>query len=401
MDLELIGRLKKPADTKIVLLLMDGLGGLPIKPGGLTELESAKTPNLDKLAKESICGMHETVGPGITPGSGPGHLGVFGYDPVKYQVGRGVLAALGVDFDLTHQDVAARGNFCTIDDQGKVTDRRAGRISTDTNKELCKILDTIKLPGVELFVQTVKEHRFLIVLRGEGLSGAIKDTDPQEVGKKPLPPKGTSPNAEKTVKMLTEFVKQAEQKLADQHPANMVLLRGFAKFPDWPRVEDAYGLKACAIAVYPMYRGVAKLIGMQTVDAGTSIEEEFSALEKNWKDFDFFFMHVKTTDSAGEDGDFDRKVKIIEQVDSLLPKITALAPDVIVVTADHSTPSAMKMHSWHPVPIMLWSKYCRPDPVSRIAECECVAGGLGPRFPATDIMPLALANAMRLEKFGA
>jgi 2,3-bisphosphoglycerate-independent phosphoglycerate mutase len=401
MDLGLIGRLKKPADTKIVLLLMDGLGGLPMKTGGLTELETAKTPNLDKLAKESICGLLETVGAGITPGSGPGHLGVFGYDPVKYQVGRGVLAALGVDFDLTHQDVAARGNFCTIDDQGKVTDRRAGRISTDTNKELCKILNTIKLPGVELFVQTVKEHRFLIVLRGEGLSGAIKDTDPQEVGKKPLPPKGTSPDAEKTVKILTEFVKQAAQKLADQHPANMVLLRGFAKFPDWPRVEDAYGLKACAIAVYPMYRGVAKLIGMQTVDAGTSIEEEFAALEKTWKDFDFFFMHVKTTDSAGEDGDFDRKVKIIEQVDSLLPKITALSPDVIVVTADHSTPSAMKMHSWHPVPVMLWSKYCRPDPVSRFAECECIAGGLGPRFPATDIMPLALANAMRLEKFGA
>ena len=401
MELTRIKQLVQPADSKVVLLVMDGLGGIPREEGGPTELEAAKTPNLDKLASRAICGLHEPVGAGITPGSGPAHLGVFGYDPIRYQVGRGVLAALGIGHPLTKKDVAARGNFCSIDDQGLVTDRRAGRIGTETNQELCKLLSEIDIPGVDVHVKTVKEHRFLLVLSGDGLSGDIADTDPQQTGYAPLEPTGRSAEAEKTVEALKTFVSKAEDVLKDQHPANMLLLRGFAKFPDWPRFNDVFGVRAAAIASYPMYRGVGKLIGMEALEAGADIEDEIATLRANWNDYDFFYVHVKKVDSSGEDGDFDRKVSVIEHTDRVLPDILDLDPDVVVVTGDHSTPAVLKAHSWHPVPTLLYSKYARPDEVKAFGERACVAGGLGPRIPAVDLMPIAMANALRLEKFGA
>jgi 2,3-bisphosphoglycerate-independent phosphoglycerate mutase len=401
MDFTIIRDLAESAETKIVLLVMDGLGGLPMEPGGLTELETADTPNLDRLAAHGICGLHQPVAPGVTPGSGPSHLALFGYDPIKYQVGRGVLSALGIDFDLKANDVAARGNFCTLDDDGRVADRRAGRIPTEKNKELCALLRQIQLPGVEVFVETVKEYRLLLVLRGDGLSGELSDTDPQEIGEEPLEPKPSSAEAEETASLVREFVDQARQILADHHPANMLLLRGFSKLPDWPSFEKVFGLRAAAIAAYPMYRGVAKLVGMDVLNTGVSIGEELETLKTHWKDYDYFFFHVKPTDSAGEDGDFDRKVQLIEEVDAVVPQLLALEPDVLLVTGDHSTPSLLKYHSWHPVPVLLWSRHCRQDGVDRFGERACMAGGLGPRIPAVDLMPLALANAMRLEKFGA
>lgn len=401
MDLDFIKTLVKPAETKIVLLVIDGLGGLPRKSDNLTELEAANTPNLDSLAKKGICGLQQPVGPGITPGSGPGHLGIFGYDPVKYKVGRGVLAALGIGFDLQPGDVAARGNFCTIDENGNVLDRRAGRIPTEKNKELCEILRDIKLPGVEVFVETVKEHRCLIVLRGENLSGDIIDTDPQEIGKKPLQPQALSSDGTHTAELVSQFLDQVNNVLADQHPANMILLRGFSKKPNWPSMQEAFGLKSAAIAGYPMYRGVSKLIGMDILETGSTIKDEFTTLENHWADYDFFYLHVKKTDSAGEDGDFDRKVSVIEETDREIPRLLNLNPDVIIVTGDHSTPSLMKAHSWHPVPVLIWSKLCRADKVDCFGERACITGGLGSRLPAIDLMPLALANAKRLEKFGA
>jgi 2,3-bisphosphoglycerate-independent phosphoglycerate mutase len=401
MDLDFIKKLVKPANTKIVLLLMDGLGGLPRESDNLTELETAKTPNLDALASKSICGLQLPVDAGITPGSGPGHLGVFGYDPKKYQVGRGVLAALGIDFDLKPQDVACRGNFCTIDDNGKILDRRAGRISTEKNQELCEKLREIKIPGVEIFVETVKEHRFLLVFRGENLSGKIIDTDPQAIGEKPLDPKPLSPDADKTVNLVKQFIEQTKTILADQKPANMVLLRGFSQRPTWPSYKESFGLKSAAIAAYPMYRGLARLLGMDLLETGQTIHDEFTALEKNWNNYDFFFIHIKKTDSSGEDGDFDRKVSIIEEVDKEIPRLMKLNPDVIIVTGDHSTPSLLKVHSWHPVPVLLYSKYCRADNVKAFGERACITGGLGPRLPAVDLLPIALANAKRIEKFGA
>lgn len=401
MELDFIQNLIEPNNSKIVLLVMDGLGGLPMESGGPTELESAETPNLDRLAVDGICGLQQPVGPGITPGSGPGHLGLFGYDPLKYQVGRGVLSALGIDFDLQPNDVAARGNFCTINDQGIVTDRRAGRIPSEKNQELVKILEQIELPGIAFFVQTVKEYRFLFVLRGEDLSGEISDTDPQEVGEKPLQPKALNPQAQKTADLVSQFVDQARDLLADQHPANMVILRGFSKHPDWPQMKDVYGLKPAAIAAYPMYRGVAKLVGMDLLETGTAVEEEFSVLEDHWENYDFFFLHVKRTDSAGEDGDFERKKHLIEEVDQYIPRLMDLKPDVLIVTGDHSTPARMKYHGWQPVPVILWSKVCRSNGVEHFGERACMQGGLGPRIPAKDLMPIALANARRMEKFGA
>jgi len=401
MDHSFIKHLAKPADTKIVLMIIDGLGGVERKKNGPTELEAARTPNLDTLAAEGICGLHTPAGPGITPGSGPAHLAVFGYDPVQHQVGRGVLSGLGIDFDIQPGDIACRGNFCTVDEQGRVTDRRAGRIPTEMNEELCELLRTIEIPGTELFVKTVKQYRFLLVIRGLESSHKVADTDPQEVGKKPLEPEPLCAEAEKTANTASEFILKASDVLADSSPANMVLLRGFSSLPDWDSFTDVFGVKAAAIAGYPMYRGVSKLIGMEVLETGDKPEEEIGVLESNWNDFDFFYVHIKLTDSAGEDGDFDRKVSVIEEVDTLIPRITALNPDVIAVTGDHSTPAVLKYHSWHPVPVIIHSDHCRRDNAKEFSERACMAGGLGPRFPAVDIMPIILANAMRLNKFGA
>ena len=401
MDLDFISKLVKPADTKIVMLVLDGLGGHPNQENGPTELEKAYTPNLDNLAKKSICGLQTPVDSGITPGSGPGHLGIFGFDPKKYQIGRGTLEALGIDFDLKPGDIAARGNFCTIDKNGNITDRRAGRISTEKNQEICKLLcEHINIPGVKVFVETVKEHRLLIVLRGEGLKGNLIDTDPQRIGVKPLEPKGGH-GSEKTVEIVKNFLKQTKDILSNHHPANMVLLRGFSEKPNWPIFPDVFGLKSAAISCYPMYRGVARLLGMTLLETGQTVEDEFKTLEKNWDNYDFFFLHVKKTDSYGEDGNFDSKVKAIEEVDLLIPKLMNLNPDVVIVTGDHSTPSVLKSHSWHPVPLLIYSKQCRPDRVEKFGERDCITGGLGPRLPAVDILPIAMANALRLEKFGA
>ena len=401
MDFDVLRKLRDVNKSKIVYLVMDGLGGLPLEPGGQTELESAHTPNLDKLASEAVTGLHQAIGPGITPGSGPAHLALFGYDPLKYTVGRGVLSALGIDFDLQPGDVAARGNFCTVDENGVVTDRRAGRISTEENIKRLELMKDITLPGVEVHLRPVKEYRFLLVLRGEGLDGALADTDPQDVGEKPLPARALQPAAQKTAKLVDNFVAQAGKALAGHEPANMVLLRGFAQRPNWPTLEDIYGIRSIAIAAYPMYRGVARLLGMQCIAAADSLEQEIDMLEQHWEDYDFFFVHAKKIDSYGEDGNFQAKAQVIEQVDALIPRIRALNPDVIIVTGDHSTPAAMKRHSWHPVPVLLWSRVCRPDNVTQFGERALTQGGLGPRIPAIELMPLAMANAQRFDKYGA
>lgn len=401
MDFKVLQELVVPGQSKIAMVVMDGLGGLPVAPSGKTELESARKPNLDALAEQSVLGLADPVGPGITPGSGPGHLGIFGYDPTQYEIGRGVLEALGIDFELGPNDVAARGNFCSMDAAGNLTDRRAGRIPTELNQQLVQDLRTIHLPGVELFVETVKDYRFVLVMRGEGLGDGLSETDPQRLGVPALPVHATRHDSERSAQLANEFIAQARRLLADKHPANMILLRGFAKHPAMPTFKDVYGLNAAAIAVYPMYRGLAKLLGMKTLKVpGEAIADEFTVLEQNWNDFDFFYLHVKKTDSAGEDGDFDRKVHVIEELDSQLPRLMALKPDVVIVGGDHSTPSLLKSHSWHPVPVLLYSKYCRADNLGEYGERACARGSLG-RLPSKDLMPIALANALRLTKFGA
>ena len=400
-DFELLRELLAPNQSKIVLLVMDGLGGIPREPNGPTELELANTPNLDRLASEGNLGLTVPVRPGITPGSGPAHLALFGYDAVQYQIGRGVLESLGIGFDLKPTDVAARGNFCTVDAEGNIVDRRAGRIPTSKCVELCDKLRPIRLPGVEVFVEPVKDYRFCIILRGEGLDGRISDTDPQRKAP-PLAAHATAPEAEHTAALFNEWIAKAFEILKGEQPANALTLRGIASDPGLPRFPEVYGLRSACVAVYPMYKGVSRLVGMDVIDfEGESPADEFATVKAFWDAYDFFFVHVKTTDSRGEDGDFDAKAKVIETVDAALPALLDLKPSVLVVTGDHSTPSVLKSHSWHPVPTLLWAPGAtRRDTGKAYGETECLKGALG-TFAATDLMPLALAHAKRLQKFGA
>lgn len=385
---------------KIVLLVMDGLGGLP-GPEGRTELETARTPNLDQMAAECELGLTDPISIGITPGSGPSHLALFGYDPLQYEIGRGVLEALGVGLHMTARDVASRGNFATIE-KGLITDRRAGRIPTEKNQLICAELAKAipRIQDVEIIIEPGKEHRFTILFRGDGLDGRVGDADPQKTGLPPLPAHALNPAAERTADIINEFVRQANIVLKNHHPANTVLMRGFAKYPDIPSMTDLFKLTPAAIATYPMYRGLAKLVGMKILDAGETIEAEFKRLQAQYAEHDFFYVHIKKTDSYGEDGDFAHKVSIIEEVDRFIPTLRALNPDVIAVTCDHSTPAVMKGHSWHGCPFMLWSRYTRRDGAKAFSELECARGSLG-RFPAVNAMTLMLANALKLEKFGA
>ena len=398
--MDLIREISRQSPTKLVLVVMDGLGGLPDPETGQTELETANTPNLDKLAAKGVCGLTNPVAPGITPGSSPGHLALFGYNPLTCHIGRGVLEAIGIDIDLRPGDVAARGNFCTVDESGVITDRRAGRISTDMSAELCRLLDGIVIEHTQVIVRPVKEHRLVVIFRGDNLDPNISDSDPQQADMAPWTAAALKPEAERTASIATQFIAQAKATLSNRHPANMVLLRGFSMHPNLPTMSDIYKLKAAAIASYPMYRGLAKLIGMEVLDTGITIDDEFATLARNYSSYDFFFIHIKATDAAGEDGDFKRKVAAIEETDKALASLISLEPDVIVVTADHSTPAVLEGHSWHPVPVLLYSRWCRPDKVEEFSEAACLGGGLG-QIPATQVMPLAMANALKLTKYGA
>jgi len=386
--------------SKIVMLVADGLGGLPMTPGGPTELEAANTPNLDALAARGVQGASIPVAPGISPGSGPGHLGLFGYDPIEYLIGRGALEATGIGFEIQPGDVAVRCNFCTLDEQGNISDRRAGRIPTEESAPLAVKLREVSIPGIEIFVEPVKEHRFVVVFRGEGLAGNVYDTDPQATGVPPLAPKASNPDSEKTATVAAEFVEQAKALLKAEKKANCCTMRGFSGKPALPSYEEVYGLKAAAIAVYPMYKGLARLVGMEIVGQSQTLQEEVETLQANWNDYDFFFLHYKYTDSTGEDGDFEAKVKRIEEFDAIIPAVLALSPTVLIVTGDHSTPAYLKSHSWHPVPTLLASDCCRPDPCQHFSETECIRGGLG-QFEAKYLMTLALSNAGRMNKYGA
>ena len=404
-DFDLMEDLHVPGATKIVQLVMDGLGGVPRPQDGKTELEAAQTPNLDALAARSQLGLAIPVRLGITPGSGPAHLALFGYDPLKYDIGRGVLEALGIGFELQPEDVAARGNFCTVDDQGCITDRRAGRIATEFNEKLVALLRDIRLPGVQTFVEPVKDYRFVLALRptaGQTLYANILDTDPQQLGVPPLPARPQDGASEPTAALVNDWIAAARQILKDHPPANSLNLRGIAKDPGLPKFSEVYGLEAAAVATYPMYKGVARLVGMDILPvAGETVEDQVKTLRAHWSRYDYFFFHVKKTDSAGEDGDFQRKAEVIEHVDEVaIPAILDLKPDVLIVTGDHSTPSMLKSHSWHPVPTLLWSKYCLADGVAEFGERACARGSLG-TFPATDEMALAMGHALRLTKYGA
>lgn len=397
---DLMRSLQVDNGSKIVLAVADGLGGLPGLPHGRTELEAAQTPTLDRLAREGICGLQVPVAPGITPGSGPGHLGLFGYDPLEFVVGRGVLSTLGIGFDLRPEDVTARGNFCTLNGDGRVTDRRAGRISSEEGSRLVDKLREIQLPNVEVFVEPIKEYRFALILRGQNLGATVAGTDPEQTGVKPEEPRAQGAHSRRTAELASRFIRAAEERLRGEAQGNGVLLRGFSSLPSWPRMDDIFGLRSRALASYPMYRGLAKLVGMEVPMDLASPGDEIAALRNTWKETDFFFLHFKSSDSAGEDGSFGEKMASLEAFDHHISEVLEMKPDVLMVTGDHSTPALMGSHSFHPVPVVLAAKTCRPDLVEHFGERACLAGGLG-QLPAHQLMPLAMAHAGRLRKFGA
>jgi 2,3-bisphosphoglycerate-independent phosphoglycerate mutase len=400
--MRIVERQAEQTSSRILFLVLDGLGDLPRYGDGLTPLAAAKKPNLDLLARDGCCGRFDPVGPGITPGSGPGHLGLFGYDPTEYEIGRGVLSAVGIDFPLRPGDVAARFNFCTLNREGKISDRRAGRIETEVNRKLVARLREIPAPaGVEVFVETEAEHRGALILRGEKLGHRLTDTDPQQTGVPPLAVKALDAGSKPTAKIVTSFVKSACEALKDEPKANGILLRGFDSLPEIPSLSERFRLRPVCVATYPMYRGLARLVGMEMPQAPAKLAEFPGVMRANREGRDFFFVHVKYTDKAGEDGDFNRKRGVVEEVDRLIPDLLGDGFEVVVVTADHSTPVAHKAHSWHPVPALVWApgRVFR-DPVATFSETTCIAGALG-RMPLRFLIAEALAAAGKLVKFGA
>ncbi len=399
IDFPYLAEVSQRTESKIVMLVVDGLGGLPHPDTGRSELETASLPNLDALARQSACGLTTPVAPGITPGSGPGHLALFGYDPVKYLIGRGVLEALGVGVELAPTDIAARGNLGTVGSSGVVTDRRAGRIPSEESAPLVKLLGEIEVPGVEISVYPVREHRFVMVIAGDGVGEHVGDTDPGLEGVATLEATALSADSRETARAANDFVAAAARALDGRARANTVLLRGFSRLPDWPNMAQAYRLRAAAIAGYPMYRGLAELTGMEVLPTGSTFAEELDTLEDSYSDFDFFFLHYKPADTAGEDGDFDAKVASLEELDAAVPRLLGLEPEALIVAGDHSTPAVMGAHSWHPVPLLVRSRLTKDEGVSGFSERSCGTGSLG-RMPAVSVMMTALAHAGKLRKFG-
>lgn len=403
-NLKLMQQLSVDTPSKIIFFVIDGLGGLP-GPEGLSELEAAQTPNLDRLASESVCGLIQHVAPGITPGSGPGHLALFGYDPMEFDIGRGILEAMGLDMEILGGDLAARGNFCTVDDNNVLLSRRGGRnagdrLETEENAKLAQLLRELELPGASLEIKGGREHRFAVVFRASGLSDALSDTDPQHEGIAPRLASAFDEESKPAAELANKFIDLARQKLAGRDHANMIMLRGFSKQPPIPAFGEIYNLHPAAIAIYPMYRGLAKLLGMEIIPTGTTPSDTVTTLEQDYNNHNFFFLHFKRADAAGEDGDFAAKIEALEEADGLIPSLMELDPDVLVVTGDHSTPAVLAAHSWHPVPVAMRAKWLRPDDVCKFSERACRDGSLG-RFQATDLMPLAMAHALKLAKYGA
>ena len=401
---QLISKLVQKTDSKIVLIVMDGLGGIRTPDQPRTELERANIPNLNLLAKNSVCGRIMPVSFGITPGSGPAHFSLFGNNPADHsiQIGRGVLEALGLDMKLKPGDVATRCNFASMDTKGLLTDRRAGRIPTEECERLCELLSKKikRIEDVQVIIKAGEQYRFVVVFRGKKLHGNINDTDPQVTGARAFTAKANDTASRRMAKIADKFIAESNKILKNEPKANTLLMRGFSVLPHVPSVNDRFQLTSACIASYPLYRGVASVVGMDILATGMEISDEFQTLRKNWSKYDFFFLHVKKTDSYGEDGNSEGKVKIIEEVDRLIPSLLELKPDVLMITGDHSTPPPMKSHSWHPVPFLLHSKVCGIDDAQAFNESECTKGQLS-NFPSYHIMELALANAGKLKKFGA
>ena len=399
IDLPFLADICRPTSSKIVLLVVDGLGGAPNPETKKSELETAKLPNLDKLANRSAAGVTTPVMHGITPGSGPGHMALFGYDPVKYLMGRGVLEALGIDVDLGPGDLAARGNLCTVDGNNNITDRRAGRIPTAESAPLVEMLNDIEISGVDVKVYPVQDYRFVLVMRGGDLSDNISETDPQMTGVLPLEARALDEASERAAAHVRAFITAAGEVLREREYANMAMLRGFSLLPELPDFGERYSLNPGAVAAYPMYRGLAKVVGMRVIPTGMTFDEELDTLEEHFDEHDFFFLHYKPADAAGEDGDFAAKVRTLEALDACVERLVEMRPDVLVVAGDHSTPAILAAHSWHPVPLLVHSAWTEGEGIEGFTERACSTGSLR-SLPATEVMLLAMAHAGKLLKYG-
>ena len=399
IDLPFLADVCRPTGSKIVLLVVDGLGGAPDPETKKSELETARLPNLDRLASRSAAGVTTPVMHGITPGSGPGHMALFGYDPVKYLMGRGVLEALGIDVELGPGDLAARGNLCTVDNNNNIVDRRAGRIPTSESAPLVEMLNDIEISGVAVKVYPVQDYRFVLVMHGEGLDDKISETDPQMVGVMPLEARALNDASEEAAAHVRAFVTAAGEVLREREYANMAMLRGFSLLPELPNFGERYSLNPGAVAAYPMYRGLAKVVGMNVIPTGMTFEDELDTLEEHFEEHDFFFLHYKPADAAGEDGDFNAKVQTLEALDAGVARLMEMKPDVLVVAGDHSTPAILGAHSWHPVPLLVHSRWTEGEGIAEFTERACWGGSLG-SLPATEVMMLAMAHAGKLLKYG-
>ncbi len=392
-------QLARSGTGKLVLLVIDGLGGLAHPQTGLTELEAARTPNLDALAAEAATGLSVPIGPGITPGSGPGHLALFGYDPIASNIGRGALSAIGIGLGLGPGDLGVRLNFCSLDADGNVADRRAGRIPSRLNRELVAELSGHDI-GCPYDLATESAHRAVLVLRGQGFSDQVRETDPQAVGVPPPAPDPLAEDATETSAVLARFLEVVTERIGSRAPANFVLMRGYATRPQLAPMRETWSIRGACSASYPMYKGLAAIAGMEILDTGDTFPGQLQAVADAWSEYDFFFVHYKPSDAAGEDGDWEGKARAIEEVDAALPQLLALGPAAIAVTGDHSTPAALRQHSWHPVPLLIAGEQALPDRVESFGERACATGGLG-HLPARAVLPTLLATAGRLVKFGA
>ena len=404
---------------KVVLVIIDGLGDRPISElKDQTPLEAANTPNLDYFATNGITGIMNAIDVGIRPGSDTSHLAIFGYDPETHYTGRGIFEAAGIGMELKKGDIALRGNFATVTEDLIIVDRRAGRI--ENVSKLADALNGMKIDGVRFFVKAGVMHRAGVVLRGSNLSHMVSDNDPHEVGVKVKQVKAldNTEEAKFTASVINKFLEEAHKILKEHEvnkkrrkerllEANYILLRGASKLTHFEPFEKKYKLKACCIAGAGLYKGIAKVLGMDVLQvkgatgtANTDINAKFIAAKKALAKYDFVFVHIKYADNYAEDGNVFGKLKFIEKIDDALIHLIGIKDTLIVITADHSTPCKLKAHSGDPVPIVMFGEGVRTDKVKEFNERSCMQGGLG-RIKGKDLMNEILNLIGKAKLYGA